>query len=47
MTKYLKKVSLLSAIMFFLGGCATLEGMGKDLEKAGEKIQEAVEDKSE
>ncbi len=25
-----------------LGGCATVEGLGKDIQRAGEKIEEAA-----
>ncbi|MDD3353242.1 entericidin A/B family lipoprotein [Zoogloea sp.] len=28
--------------MVFLGGCNTVQGLGKDIEKGGEAIQKAV-----
>ena len=36
---------LLLAMMaaMFLGGCNTVEGAGKDIEKAGEEVQEAAD----
>lgn len=39
------KLSLILFTLMTLGGCATIEGVGKDLEKAGEKIQEAADQK--
>ncbi len=39
------KSSLVLFTMLILGACATIEGVGKDIEKAGEKIQEAAEQK--
>lgn len=36
-------LSILLAIPFALSACNTLEGAGKDLERAGEEIQESAE----
>ena len=33
---------LLAATMVFLTGCNTVKGMGQDLKKASEKIEESV-----
>ena len=30
------------AVLFVLAGCNTIEGMGKDIGKAGDKIEEAA-----
>ena len=30
------------AIMFELSGCNTIQGMGKDIEKAGEAVQKST-----
>ncbi|AWL13421.1 hypothetical protein HMF8227_02973 [Saliniradius amylolyticus] len=44
MQKMKPLIALCSALALLLaGGCATMEGIGKDLEKAGEEIQEASE----
>ncbi len=34
------------AAMSALGGCATVEGVGEDVQSAGEGIEEAAEDAS-
>ena len=34
-------IALLLASAFALAGCNTVQGMGKDIEKAGETIQKA------
>ncbi|MFH1605029.1 MAG: entericidin A/B family lipoprotein [Pseudomonadota bacterium] len=42
MRKTVRKTMLIVAILLdiaLLTGCNTMQGMGKDLEKAGEKIQ--------
>jgi predicted small secreted protein len=36
---------ILSLGALFLAGCNTMDGAGKDIEKAGEKIQDASEKK--
>ena len=33
-----------SAVLFTLAGCNTIEGAGKDLERGGEKVQDAAKD---
>lgn len=43
--------SILSFMLLFggglaLSGCNTIEGAGKDIEKAGEKIEQTAEDAS-
>ncbi len=38
-------LTLLLAACLALGGCNTVAGFGKDLEKAGEKIKGAASDK--
>lgn len=45
MSKY-KTVTtiLLSCLLVLAAGCATIEGAGKDIESAGEAIQDAAED---
>lgn len=35
---------LLSAAVFELAGCYTVKGFGKDVRKAGDKIQEGAEE---
>ena len=37
----LKKIATLVAIAFVLAGCNTVSGVGKDIQKAGEKIEDA------
>ena len=38
----MKKITLiLLAMMLSLAGCNTIQGIGKDVEKLGEKVQEA------
>ena len=37
----MKAISLLLAVLF-LAGCNTVEGIGKDLKKGGEKIEKAA-----
>jgi predicted small secreted protein len=47
MNKYIEKVKnirwLLLASLLLAGGCATIEGAGKDIEAAGEAVQEAAD----
>ena len=41
----MKTISLLALIAaFFLGGCNTFEGAGKDIERGGEKLQDTAKD---
>lgn len=38
----MKKIYIMLAIIFFaLTGCNTMHGIGKDVEKLGEKVQDA------
>jgi entericidin B len=37
----MRKVYILLVISAFLAGCNTVDGMGKDLEKAGEAVQKS------
>lgn len=39
----LKKVLGLMVLAGFLAGCNTMEGMGRDIERGGEKIQNGAE----
>jgi predicted small secreted protein len=34
-----------AAVLLLLAGCNTIEGMGKDISKAGDKIEEAAKKK--
>ncbi len=36
----MKRLFVLMATLVVLAGCNTMAGLGKDMEKAGEKIQE-------
>jgi predicted small secreted protein len=38
----MKAFSLLLAVLF-LAGCNTMEGLGKDIKKGGEKLEKAAE----
>jgi predicted small secreted protein len=40
-----QKLTLLLLTLFLVGmtGCATVEGVGKDVEKAGEAVQDAAD----
>ena len=40
-----KKVMALMIVAVFAAGCNTIEGMGKDISKAGEKIEETAKKK--
>lgn len=40
-----RTVSILLAALVLLAGCNTLEGVGKDIQKGGEKIEEAAKKK--
>ena len=37
---------VLLASLYVLAGCNTVEGMGKDIQKGGEKIEDAAKKKS-
>ncbi len=36
-------ILLLGAIMLFLNGCNTMEGAGRDIERGGQKLQDAAD----
>jgi predicted small secreted protein len=40
--KILTRVAMLLALAAALGACNTVQGMGKDIKKAGEKIEETA-----
>jgi predicted small secreted protein len=44
-TKNILPLTLLAALcaLFFSTGCNTMNGAGKDIEKAGDKIQDAAQ----
>ncbi len=37
-------LALIAAISFTLGGCNTVAGVGKDIERGGEKVQDSAKD---
>ena len=37
------RILLAMAVAFALAGCNTVEGLGKDIKKGGEKIEKAAE----
>lgn len=39
-----KALSLLIALTFFLSGCETIQGVGRDVQNAGEALEEKVDD---
>ena len=39
----LKRFALLTFVLGALAGCQTIEGMGEDIEDAGEAVQDAVD----
>ncbi|HET8744359.1 MAG TPA: entericidin A/B family lipoprotein [Ramlibacter sp.] len=41
----LKAIATLLAAAFVLAGCNTMRGMGQDIQKAGEKIEDAAKKK--
>jgi predicted small secreted protein len=41
----IKTLLAILAALFVLAGCNTIEGMGKDISKAGDKIEEAAKKK--
>jgi predicted small secreted protein len=43
LTKNLIAILLLVSLCFFTVSCNTLQGMGEDIEAAGEKVQETTE----
>ena len=38
----MKKFLMLAAALFVLAGCNTIDGLGKDIKKAGETIEDAA-----
>jgi predicted small secreted protein len=38
----MKNLLLIIAAMFVLAGCNTIDGIGKDIKKAGESIEDAA-----
>jgi len=36
--------TVLAALVFATAGCNTMHGIGRDVERAGEKVQEVVRD---
>ncbi|PPE71429.1 entericidin A/B family lipoprotein [Caldimonas thermodepolymerans] len=38
----MKRIATLMAALALLAGCNTFEGLGKDIQKAGEKIEDAA-----
>jgi predicted small secreted protein len=38
-------LSVLLASLYLLAGCNTMEGIGKDIQKGGEKVEEAAKKK--
>lgn len=45
--KFIKRIlsclAALGMVSMFLAGCNTMEGMGKDIERGGESIQDAAD----
>ena len=41
----MKKLFAMMLVALFATGCNTIEGMGKDISKAGDKIEEAAKKK--
>lgn len=41
----MKNLLLVAAALFVLGGCNTIDGLGKDIKKAGESIEDAANKK--
>ncbi|MGV3572259.1 MAG: entericidin A/B family lipoprotein [Ramlibacter sp.] len=37
----MKKIAALLAVAFLLAGCNTVRGFGQDVQKAGEKLEDA------
>jgi predicted small secreted protein len=42
--KTFKKLAVLSAVLMAISACSTVEGLGKDLKKGGQAIQNAAKD---
>ena len=41
----MKKLLMLATALFVLAGCNTIDGIGKDIKKAGESIEDAARKK--
>ena len=41
----MKNLLLIAATLFVLSACNTVEGVGKDIQKAGQSIEDAVKKK--
>ncbi|HEV7913875.1 MAG TPA: entericidin A/B family lipoprotein [Albitalea sp.] len=41
----MKNLLLIAAALFVLAGCNTVDGIGKDIKKAGESIEDAAKKK--
>jgi predicted small secreted protein len=41
----MKKIAILLAVAFVLAGCNTVRGVGQDIQKAGEKIEDSSKKK--
>ncbi len=41
----MKKLFLVASTLFFLVGCNTIKGVGMDIQKAGESIEDAAKKK--
>jgi predicted small secreted protein len=41
----MKKIAALLAVAFLLAGCNTVRGIGQDVQKAGEKLEDASKKK--
>jgi predicted small secreted protein len=41
----MKKLAALFAVLALLSACNTMEGLGKDISKAGDKIEDAAKKK--
>ena len=41
----MKKFLMLAAALFVLAGCNTIDGIGRDIKKAGESIEDAARKK--
>jgi predicted small secreted protein len=38
----MKKIAIVLAVAFALAGCNTVRGVGQDIQKAGEKIEDST-----
>jgi predicted small secreted protein len=42
MKRFIQNLIVLSAVCVLLGACNTVEGIGKDVKKVGEKVEDAA-----